>query len=345
MEKVELNKIYLGDTLEVLKSWPDEFVDCIVTSPPYFGLRDYGVEGQIGLEKTFDEYLKKMLLITNELKRVLKKTGTLWWNHGDSYGTGSGAGVREGKQATNRGTQTNEGWQKEGKASVPGYEKSLLFQNYRLIIRMIDEQKWILRNTIIWHKPNCMPSSVKDRFTVDFEPVFFFTKSKKYYFETQYEPYQGPINRWGGNYFNLRVPNAKKAKSSQYIASEKEQQQYAIAARSRNMRPDERGRNMRSIWKIPTKPYASAHFATFPPALIEVPIKAGCPKNGIVLDPFMGSGTTAEVACYLGRNYIGIELNPEYIKLAEKRLKQNILNLTISPPIPQKTPSKPSKVP
>src|SRR3990167_4221203 len=199
---MEINKIIHGDSMEVLKTLPDESVDCIITSPPYYGLRDYSVDGQIGLEKTLDEYLTKMLAITAELKLVLKKTGTLWWNHGDSYGTGSGAGIRDGKQATNRGTQTNENWQKKGKASIPGYEKSLLLQAHRLVIRMIDEQGWILRNTIIWHKPNCMPSSVKDRFTVDYEPIFFFTKSKKYWFERQFEPQKdwGARERTDGTY-------------------------------------------------------------------------------------------------------------------------------------------------
>lgn len=158
---MQLNKIHRGDVLEVLKTFPNEFVDCIVTSPPYYGLRDYGCDGQIGLEPSLDEYLDKMLAVTTELKRVLKSTGTLWWNHGDSYGTGNGAGVRSGKQATKRGTQTNERWQQHGKAAITGYEKSLLLQAHRLAISMIDQQNWILRNAIIWWKPNCMPASAR----------------------------------------------------------------------------------------------------------------------------------------------------------------------------------------
>jgi DNA modification methylase len=167
----EMEKAKEGDALSVLKTLPDESIDMILTSPPYYGLRDYRVEGQIGLEPTLDEYLYKMLAVTAELKRVLKKTGTMWWNHGDSYGTGSGAGIRNGKQAKNLGTQSNENWQQNGKASIQGYEKSLLLQAHRLAIRMIDEQGWTLRNILIWHKPNVMPSSADDRFTVDIESI------------------------------------------------------------------------------------------------------------------------------------------------------------------------------
>ena len=375
---MEINKIYQGDALKVLKTFPDESVDCIITSPPYYGLRDYRVEGQIGLESTFDEYLDSLLKITGELKRVLKKTGTLWWNHGDSYGTGSGSGIRGGKQATNRGTQTNEKWQKEGKASVPGLEKCLLLQPYRLVQRMIDEQGWILRNHIIWHKPNCMPSSVKDRFTVDFEPIFFFTKSKKYWFETQFEKSLNPeddIRRL------MKAQEYKKERQGGNAAFAQKKRDSNIV-RERIMQ----GRNKRTVWKIPTKPFPEAHFAVFPEAIIETPINAGCPEmickkcevarepiikatkkqhsigatsgaylqernfkgdntvkntskhfgytncncnagwnKGIVLDPFMGSGTTALVARRLGRSYIGIELSPEYIKISEKRLAQQTL--------------------
>ena len=382
---MNLHTIYQGDTLEVLKTFPDESVDCIVTSPPYYGLRDYGIEGQIGLESSLDAYLEKMLTITAELKRVLKSSGTMWWNHGDSYGTASGAGVRTGKQATNRGTQTNENWQRNGKPGVAGYEKSLLLQAHRLAIGMIDKQHWILRNAIIWHKPNCMPSSVKDRFTVDYEPVFFFTKSKEYWFEQQFEPYTAPLNRWGG----ATLVDKGNGRWDQGTGQN--------AYRDRAMRPCALGRTKRCIWRIPTKSSGGLHFATFPPVLIETPIKAGCPKQicnhcgkarkpifsgsshqafnirvrdvqagrqkhldrvasekevrqyregsshvgegrkfvgysdcgcgagwhpGIVLDPFMGSGTTAEVAQRLGRNWIGIELNPEYVRLAKLRLSK-----------------------
>src|SRR5437870_355296 len=144
--KLPTNQLLQGDTFEVLKTFPNDCIDCIITSPPYWGLRDYGVEGQIGLEPTLQEFLDRIIAITAELRRVLKPTGTMWWNHGDNYGTGSGAGVRTGKQATNRGTQNFQDWQKNGKPAVKGYEKSLMLQAHRLVIRMIDEQSWILRN-------------------------------------------------------------------------------------------------------------------------------------------------------------------------------------------------------
>src|SRR3990167_10591238 len=203
MEKVKeirrvVNTIICGDALEVLKTLPDECIDCVITSSPYYGLRDYGVEGQIGLEPTLNEYLDKILSITAELKRVLKKTGTMWWNHGDSYGTSHSPGSL-GKYDKNPDRFAQLDNSEKGRS--PGPEKCLLLQNFRLAQRMIDEQQWILRNVLIWHKPNVMPSSVKDRFTVDFEPIFFFSKSKKYWFEQQFEPYQGPLNRWGGDYF------------------------------------------------------------------------------------------------------------------------------------------------
>jgi len=174
-KKLPINQIICGDTLEVLKTFPDESVDCIITSPPYWGLRDYGVEGQMGLEPTLEEYLEKLLKITKELKRVLKKTGVCFWNHSDCYG--------------NSARRNNRISQPKGKkggidfkiTSVP--DKCMALQNYRLILRMIDEQGWILRNIIIWHKPNHMPSSVKDRFTNAYEPVFMLVKSKKYWFD------------------------------------------------------------------------------------------------------------------------------------------------------------------
>ena len=297
------NTIIRGDALTVLKTWPDECIDMVFTSPPYYGLRDYEDKEQIGLEKTLDEYLIKMLAVMAECKRVLKKTGTMWWNHGDSYN-----GTKVGDTETRKNPKVVASSFRKGKQ--PMSEKSLLFQNYRLAIRMIDEQQWIARNVIIWHKPNCMPSSVKDRFTVDYEPVFFFTKSKKYFFEQQFEPYTEPMNRWGGDELKAQCKSEWDEGTGQ------------DTYRDRNMRPNSLGRNKRCVWKIPTHPYPEAHFATFPSKLIVTPILAGCPKGGIVLDPFMGSGTTAYVARELGRQFVGIELNESYIKLAYNRLAQ-----------------------
>jgi site-specific DNA-methyltransferase (adenine-specific) len=312
---IETNKIYLGDSLTVLKSWPDEFVDCVITSPPYWALRDYGVAGQLGLEPTFQEYITKLCDIFNEIKRVLKKDGTCWVNIGDTYGTGSGAGERNGLQRTNRGTQNFEEWKKNGKKSVSKFKKCLLQIPSRFAIEM-SNRGWILRNRLIWHKPNCMPSSVTDRFTVDYEDVFFFVKSKKYYFEQQFEPYventdmayRGKIR--AGRKYGVKRPY-------------EDNQPLSHSKTPATVNPE--GKNKRSVWTINTKPFKEAHFATFPEKLVEPMVKAGCPKNGIVLDPFSGAGTTVLVARNLGRQYLGIELNQSYIDIANKRLAQQIL--------------------
>lgn len=309
------NKILLGDAAEILRKLPDESIDCAVTSPPYWALRDYSIEGQIGLESAFQQYIEKLCEVFDEIKRVLKSSGTCWVNMGDTYGTGSGSGVRIGKQATNRGTQYNRGWQEKGKAGVKGMGKCLLQIPSRFAIAMC-ERGWILRNEIIWHKPNAMPQSVKDRFTVDFEKLYFFTKSQKYFFEQQFDK---------ANYDGRKDTLMKgSAKYNQPVIPGQKPHTMALRGHER-WQKDDRGnyvRNKRCMWTINTRPFKGAHFATFPAGLVETPIKAGCPEGGIVLDPFIGSGTTAVVAQNLGRDFIGIELNPEYIAIAEKRIAE-----------------------
>lgn len=297
--------IYQGCTLKVLKTFPNEFIDCVITSPPYWALRDYGVEGQLGLESTFQEYITKLCDIFDEIKRVLKKSGTCWVNMGDSYGGWQGK---------------HHGWpDSKTKATVPQHTKPIEMSKclvqipFRFSIEMCN-RGWILRNTLIWHKPNCMPSSVKDRFTVDYEYVFFFVKNKKYWFERQFDEYTEPLNRWGGDTLKRET-----SKTQEYFKTQKIGNSSALRA-GRPMRPDKQGRNKRCVWKITTKPFKEAHFAVFPEELVETPIKSGCPEQGIVLDPFIGSGTVAVVAKKLNRRWIGIELNPEYIKMAEKRI-------------------------
>jgi site-specific DNA-methyltransferase (cytosine-N4-specific) len=269
------NQIVQGHARDVLQELPSQSVDMVITSPPYWALRDYGVAGQIGHEPTVEGYILALTEVFDQAKRVLKDHGTCWVNLGDTYGTGSGAGVRAGKQATNRGTQSNVGWQRHGKAGVAGFEKCLLQIPSRFALDMA-ARGWRLRNEIIWHKPNVMPSSAADRFTVDFEKLFFFVKQPQYYFRQQFE--------------RLAPGTAFK------------------------------GRNRRSVWSIPTRPFLEAHFAVFPEALIETPILAGCPEGGVVLDPFIGSGTTALVALRLRRRFVGIELNPAYVDLARQRI-------------------------
>jgi len=307
---MELNKIYQGDCLTVLKTFPDESVDMCMTSPPYWSLRDYGCDGQLGLEPTFTEYINKLCNIFDEVKRVLKKEGSCWVNIGDSYSTVSG-GMEQLKRMGNDTPKYGEidyasgysGVSQLGKKNLE--EKNLCLIPFRFAIEM-QNRGWILRNTIIWYKRNCMPSSVTDRFTVDFEYLFFFVKNKKYWFEQQTEKHTSKfINEY-------KPRNADDKTRSATIQPRSE------TAFANPYNPN--GRNKRCVWDITTKGYREAHFATYPEELCLTPIKAGCPVGGIVLDPFSGAGTTALVAKKLGRNYIGIELNPEYVTMSEKRL-------------------------
>lgn len=439
MKELKINDIYEGNCIEVLKTMPDESINCVMTSPPYWALRDYGIKediiwdgdntckhnwekdlpfagqvsrnkdlttgfqnkakicsngqiptsnnkptsgnfcskcnawkGQLGLEPIFDLYIKHLCDIFDEVKRVLRKDGTCWVNLGDSYGSGKGE----------KGIIT-EGL--ENKKKVKGFEKSLLNIPARFSIEMMN-RGWILRNTIIWHKPNCMPSSVKDRFTVDFEYLFFFVKNKSYWFETQYEPIAiSTLERGkyhiGNNYKNKGIENKTVQGLGKLVFNK-----------------DSPGnRNKRTVWSITTHPFKEAHFATYPEELCYTPIKAGCPEfvcnkckkiretiwlthvpkrsngtskqkeyvrlgnrtggaatfnplwrklkdelpidkiigytdckcnaglsPGIVLDPFFGAGTTGLVALKQNKSFIGIELNQEYIEIANKRLSKYI---------------------
>jgi len=446
---MKTNVILQGDVLEKLKELPDESVDCIITSPPYWGLRDYGEStckiwdgnpncehefeikdnvkfglaeapepsglrnklenlddkgrgkkeirwksgfckkcgawyGQLGLEPTLDLYLDHLFEIMKELKRVLKKTGVIFWNHGDCYG-----GVKYGKTDKKVSEYVKDS-QKNLKKVAPSYSKCMMLQNYRFILQCINKLGLILRNIIIWYKPNHMPSSVKDRFTNAYEPVFMLVKNKKYYFDLDAVriPHKNPNSKA----FNIRVRDVKKGriKAPDRIASPKEIEKYIEGYKELNPL----GKNPGDLWTIPTQPFPEAHFATFPERLVEPMIKAGCPqwickkcgkareritkkklvvrkefkdkgkayqnvasgskempaiprartgleghneyytigwtdcgcnagwRPGIVLDPFFGSGTTGLVALKLGRNFIGIELNPDYIKIAKKRLEK-----------------------
>jgi len=310
-----INKIIRGDCLRVMKDMPDNSIDMVLTSPPYWALRDYGVDGQLGLEKTFQEYVNKLCDIFDEIKRVLKKEGTCWVNMGDTYGNSNQAGTKKfGNPEFNKNRPSREST-KTPEKKLKGYEKCLLQIPSRFAIEMTN-RGWILRNELIWHKPNCMPSSAKDRFTVDFEKIFFFSKNKKYYFEQQLEPHKE---------VSIKARNSKLNQTTN-IGANKSAVNVQMGDKKRGDRfIPEGGRNKRCVWKITTKPYKEAHFATYPPELCETPIKAGCPKKGIVLDPFFGAGTTGLMAKGLGRNYIGIEISPEYCKIAEDRLRQEIL--------------------
>ncbi len=305
------NRILCGDALKVLKRLPSESVDCVVTSPPYWALRDYNVKGQIGLEPSMNDYLTKIITVFNEIRRVLKPEGTLWINFGDTYANKTKGGQHNQPQGNLFDSLSKRAKLPKLKTVLSIPAKSLCLVPERFAVRMI-EQGWILRNQIIWHKPNVMPQSVKDRFTVDFEKMFFFVKEKNYYFERQFEPLKNPqeMQRRFSNPFT----NHQYRQISRKRLSDREAVKRAQQAILKN------GRNKRCVWSIGIGTANGGHFAVYPPRLIETPIKAGCPKNGIVLDPFMGSGTTAVVAKGLGRNYIGIELNPQYARMARRRI-------------------------
>ena len=310
-----LNKIICGDALEVLKTIPSESIDAVVTSPPYWALRDYEVRGQIGLENNLDDYLMKLILVFDEVKRVLKPTGTCFVNFGDTYASSSKGGQQNNVQGNIFDALTKTSVIPKLKTNLKIPDKSLCLIPERFALLMI-ERGWILRNEIIWHKSNAMPSSVKDRFTVDFEKIFFFVKSKRYYFKQQFEPVRNPaeLKRRYSNPFDQHLYWNKTRKATKSLEAIKKSQQKLL----------KQGRNKRCVWTVATaasRKYQKNHFAVFPEKLIETPIKAGCRTGGVVLDPFMGSGTTAIVAKKLKRNFIGIELNRKYVKLARNRLE------------------------
>lgn len=345
------NQIFCGDALKVLKELPGDSVSCVMTSPPYFALRDYGIDGQLGIEPNWQLYMQHLCEIFDEVKRVLRYDGTVFVNIGDSYN-----------------------------------DKSLIQIPERFSLMMTDKLEYIKRNTIIWYKPNCMPSSVDDRFTIDFEPVFFFTKNQDYYFEQQLE-------NISETYANDKRPRGvlrqRLYDNSKYVKAgmiKKETKSIEESA----MRTDKR--NKRCVWEICPQPSPDKHFAMFPEELCVSPILAGCPEyickkcgktktkifqykdngilnkgwdnktaehvsvgktsalytrevmekqfkgysdcgcnadfdKGIVLDMFAGSGTTLRTARKLHRDYVGIELNPEYIKIIEDKLAQQYLDL------------------
>jgi|7_EtaG_2_1085326.scaffolds.fasta_scaffold07780_4 site-specific DNA-methyltransferase (adenine-specific) len=365
---LEVNKCYVGNCLDVLKTFPDESLDMCITSPPYWGLRDYGTEGQIwggddkckhdfdkskrklhsgswgekdsalphfknatvlnwevedalcnkcgawngqlGLEPTPDMFVDHLCDIFDEVKRVLKPTGNCWVNLGDTYAnTGSGKGTGNMQHKNKKGAMTPK-----VKCDLPA--KCLVQIPSRFAIEMTN-RGWILRNEIIWHKPSCLPSPATDRYTVDFEKMYFFTKNKKYYFKQQFEELSESFLKDK----RPRVLRNKLYDNSKYVKSGmmKKDDGKNKPIGGPNMR------NKRAVWSINTASFKDAHFAVYPPSLIESPIDAGCPEDGVVLDPFFGSGTTAEIAMKQGKDWVGIELNEDYEKISQKRLKPTIV--------------------
>ena len=285
-----------GDVLDKLQEVESDSVQCVVTSPPYWGLRDYGTEGQLGLEKTPEEYVENMVKVFREVRRVLKKDGTCWLNLGDSYTSSTkGSGGKSKKQDSNTGS-----WY-DFKCLPDTKPKDLVGIPWRVAFAL-QADGWWLRQDIIWHKPNPMPESVTDRCTKSHEYIFLLAKSQKYYFDNE-------AIKENGNSICTR-------KRSSAFRQQNEDNKTTLTTV---------GRNKRSVWRITTQPYKEAHFAVFPEKLPELCIKAGTKEGDTVLDPFFGSGTTGWVAQRLGRKWIGIELNAEYIKIAEKRFIQHEL--------------------
>jgi DNA modification methylase len=307
-----------ADVIEGLNLLPDESVDCCVTSPPYWGLRDYGVEGQLGLEGTINEYILEMVDVFYQVRRVLKKEGTLWINIGDSYTSGNRTHRRDpdsknlpALQNFNR-RETPLGLKPKDLCGIP-WELAFALRN----------DGWYLRSDIIWAKPNPMPESVTDRPTKSHEYLFLFAKSQRYYFDQ--ENVKEP---WSEYERARRLREKENGLDTVYqISSDGKNGQTPQGQKGaiRNVKrrgelAEGNGRNIRTVWTIPTQPFPEAHFATYPEKLVEPCIKAGCPENGIVLDPFSGSGTTGVVSLKLQRNYIGIELNPSYLEMSRRRI-------------------------
>jgi len=321
-----------GDCKEILKTLESNSINCCVTSPPYYGLRDYGVEGQIGLENTPQEYIDKLVMVFREVKRVLRDDGTLWVNIADTYcstapGTkGDSHFIKECKQATRDA-------RKKYRVQTPKKmkPKDLMGIPWMLAFALRDDG-WYLRQDIIWHKPNPMPESVKDRCTKAHEYIFLLSKSRRYYFDHEAikEPCVGFNNDPPAGSLGTFKPNTRRRKGNNktfrgggaYTNNQSFNNHTDAQNTSVGNKPNETGlKNKRSVWTVGTRGYKGAHFATFPPDLIKPCILAGCPENGTVLDPFSGSGTTGEVAEQSKRKYVGIELNPQYCELQEDRLQ------------------------
>ncbi len=354
-------KILVGDCRSVLATLPDESVHCVVTSPPYWGLRDYNTVGQLGLERSLGEHIAVMVEVFREVRRVLRKDGTLWLNYGDSYATSVngrsaadtkatgnddrtfrdkpfstigpinrvGASGNKGNSGADHGFRITAG-QNRDDVDVGGWGASDQSLRWRgggylkpkdlcgvpwRVAFALQEDGWYLRQDIIWSKPNPMPESVRDRCTKAHEYLFLLAKSERYYFNQ--EGIAEPAVKAG------RVIHSygTGTKDRQDVSDTNDRRTRIGLANWNQAQPDTR--NKRSVWEVNTSPFSEAHFATFPPALIEPCILAGCPQDGTVLDPFIGAGTTGLVADRLRRNCIGIELNPEYAAMAERRISDD----------------------
>ena len=336
-------QILVGDAIARLKGLPDQSVNCCVTSPPYYGLRDYGMPGQIGLEETPGAFISRLVDVFREVRRVLRDDGTLWVNLGDSYASKPNGSI--GRSALD-GSQSGQAEYRRTnalrKSRLPGglKHKDLMGMPWRLAFALQDDG-WYLRQDIIWAKPNPMPESVRDRCTKSHEYMFLFSKQPKYYFD------QGAIKEdasvsgsvavpagWDtgkGSHGNYHRDGSRRGSRDTFKREDSKRGVAHVGQTVGTHRPDrDEGqwdiakRNKRSVWTVATMPFKEAHFATFPPALVKPCILAGCPAGGVVLDPFGGAGTTGLVAGHHGRDAILCELNPEYAALAARRIKHEL---------------------
>lgn len=324
--------LYVGDVREVLAALPDGSVDCCVTSPPYLGLRDYGMDEQIGLEGSIGDYVAQLVAVFADVRRVLAPQGTLWLNLGDSYNAyngGAGPGSKLSATQTKARPRLASGFGLQQKELKP---KDLMMVPARVAIALC-EAGWYLRSEIVWCKPAPMPESVRDRPTQATERIYLLAKSQRYHYDGDAIREPAEWARWGDQTVKKPQPGTAswiKPKSKQDLtaaaASDSSKRRYEgfnarwDASEDNGSAPTTR--NAWNWWVVNTQPYPDAHFATWPEELVRRMVLAGCPEGGTVLDPFMGSGTTALVARRLGRKSVGIELNPEYAALAAKRLQQ-----------------------
>lgn len=308
---METDRILCGDALEMLRTLPDNSVHCCVTSPPYYVLRDYGVDGQIGREDTPAQYVARLTDVFSEVRRVLRPSGTLWLNIADTYaGKGNQGDSVDPKYPNGRTGQTVainrrvEGCKAKDMIGIPW-----------MLAFALRDSGWYLRSDIIWMKANPMPESCKDRPSRCYEHVFLLTKSRSYYYDAAAiaEPVaeSTPMRmrrKFGKNKYSAGIPGQAHQHLNDYRPNGYAEEDIPLL------------RNKRDVWQINSVPYKGAHFAAYPPKLVETCLLAGCPQDGIVLDPFLGSSTTAAVAKQMGRHYIGIELNPDYCELAKQRI-------------------------
>lgn len=319
------------DAIEGLRSIESESIDCIVTSPPYWGMRDYGIDGQIGLESTLDEFLTKLVAIFDECYRVLKTSGTMWVNMGDCYITHAGGAKRAGGGARGKEFKGPSSQPNRNRHATTLPRKSMAGQPWRLAFALQDFG-WVLRRDIIWEKPSAMPESCKDRCTTAHEYIFHFTKSDRYFYNfdavavpaktAKFAPVSGH-DTGKGNHCVLKHNKAFGGTNSKFRTSKNPGGAKPSHKAESGLVETSNMRNLRSVWTIPSgESYSSEHFASFPEEIPRRCILAGCPDGGIVLDPFAGSGTTLAVAKKLGLSAIGIEINPEYCKIIERRLSE-----------------------